>query len=189
MLMKTRGSNAQADWDSCKLARNECLNIIKHAKRAFYSNCFENKHRKFKGDGENNQIIDKCKEVLYLYVNLDDGSNEQVAETFNDYFTLIGNELRMLMLQQVFDISKLKTFVSSRKSDAVNFCISSIDDSFILENLHSMKGSKAAGFDKISARMLKIAALVIVPSLAKLMNISIRSKQQKLARYINLEIV
>ena len=38
-----------------------------------------------------------------------------------------------------------------------------------------MKCSKAAGFDKISVRMLKIAAPVIVPSLAKLMNISISS--------------
>ena len=42
-------------------------------------------------------------------------------------------------------------------------------------NLHSMKGSKVAGFDKISTRMLKIAEPVIVPSLAKLMNISISS--------------
>ena len=38
-----------------------------------------------------------------------------------------------------------------------------------------MKCSKTAEFDKISVRILKIAAPVIVPSLAKLMNISISS--------------
>ena len=108
-------------------------------------------------------------------MNLGDHSNEPVAEMFNDYFTSIANELKMLMPQQEFDISKLKSFVPLRKPDAVNFCIPPIVESFILQNLHSMKCSKAAGFDKISVRMLKIAAPVIVPSLAKLMNISISS--------------
>ena len=42
MLLKiARLSNAKADWDSYKLARNKCVNIIKHVKRAFYSNCLE----------------------------------------------------------------------------------------------------------------------------------------------------
>ena len=106
------------------------------------------KQRKFKG------AVEKKSDIC---MNLDDYSNDHVAETFNDYFTSIANELRMLMPQQEFDISELKRFVSLRKPDAVNFCIPPIDESFILENLHSMKVSKAAGFDKISARMLKVA--------------------------------
>ena len=57
MLLKiARRANAKADWDSYKLARNKCVNIIKHAKRAF-----------FKGDVENNQIINEYKEVGCLY--------------------------------------------------------------------------------------------------------------------------
>ena len=41
-----------------------------------------------------------------ICMNLDDHSNGHVVETFNDYFTSIANELRTLMPQQEFDISK-----------------------------------------------------------------------------------
>ena len=114
MLLKTAGrSNVKADWDTYKLARNKCVNIIER-------NCFE----KYKG---NSKAMWKTIKSLMsarksdICMNLDDHSNEQVVETFNDYFASIPNKLRMLMPQQLYDVSKLKTFVSSRKSDAVNF--------------------------------------------------------------------
>ena len=46
---------------------------------------------------------------------------------------------------------------------------------FVLDTLLSLSPNKATGVDKISARMLKIAAPIIAPSLCKLMNCSIRA--------------
>ena len=94
MLLKiARRSNAKADWDSYKLARNKCVNIIKHEKRAFYSNCFEENKGNSKAMWKTIKSLMSTKKSD-VCMNLGDHSNEHEAETFNDYFTSIDASAR-----------------------------------------------------------------------------------------------
>ena len=95
-----------------KFAGNKCVNIIKHPKCAFYSNCFEKNKGNSKAMWKTIKSLMSTKKSVCM--NLGDYSDEHVVEKFNDYFTSVANELKMLMLQQEFDISKLKSFISSK---------------------------------------------------------------------------
>ena len=57
----------------------------------------------------------------------------------------------------------------------VKFVIPPMSKGFFVDNLRSLSVNKAMGVDKLSARMLKIASPIIAPSVAKLMNISLKS--------------
>ncbi|KAL9956690.1 hypothetical protein ACROYT_G038209 [Oculina patagonica] len=71
-----------------------------------------------------------------------------------------------------FDISKLRNYVSSRKDASNTFSIPPITESKIIDCLKNISSNKASGIDNISARMLKLAAPIIAPSIAKLTNCS-----------------
>ena len=45
----------------------------------------------------------------------------------------------------------------------------------VLDALKDIKSHKATGIDNINARLLKVAALIIVPSVTKIMNLSLAS--------------
>lgn len=53
--------------------------------------------------------------------------------------------------------------------------LTELEESFVLQQLASLKANKAIGLDKISARLLKRSANTIAPSITKLLNLSIRT--------------
>ena len=69
-----------------------------------------------------------------------------------------------------FDMSKLINFVCSKKDNNVLFSIPPITESKVIGWLKSINLHKACGIDKLSPRMLKLAAPIIAPSIAKLIN-------------------
>ena len=71
-----------------------------------------------------------------------------------------------------FDISKLQKFVITRKDASITFSIPPITESKIIDCLKNISSNKASGIDNISARVLKLAAPIIAPSIAKLINYS-----------------
>ena len=66
---------------------------------------------------------------------------------------------------------------SISKHPLFQFELTDLDQSFVPEKLLSLKTNKAIGLDKISARLLKISAHTIAPSVVKLLNLSIRTGQ------------
>ena len=67
-------------------------------------------------------------------------------------------------------MSKLINFVCSKKDNNVLFSIPPITESKVIGWLKSINLHKACGIDKLSPRMLKLAAPIIAPSIAKLIN-------------------
>ena len=65
-------------------------------------------------------------------------------------------------------MSKLINFVRSSTENNVLFSIPPITDVKVIDCLQSISSHKASGIDKVSPRMLKLAAPIIAPSIAKL---------------------
>ena len=69
-------------------------------------------------------------------------------------------------------MSKLINFVRSKKENNVLFSMPPITEVKVIDCLQSISSHKASGIDKLSPRMLKLAAPIIAPSIAKLINYS-----------------
>ena len=66
-------------------------------------------------------------------------------------------------------------FIRSRKSPDTSYVIPSITSAQVLTMLQKLAPHKAAGIDKISSQLLRIAAPVIAPVVARLINFSFSS--------------
>ena len=174
-LLKTaRRSNTEADWALYRTERNKAVNMIKSARSKYYKNCFEQKSGDSRAmwktikslSGLRNKGQAKCGVV---------NDDQSAADKFNQHFVSIADKLRSLLKKVPIDFTRLKNFVRSRKDPDVKFNIPPVTKAFALDTLLSLSPNKATGVDKISARMLKIAAPIIAPSLCKLMNCSIRA--------------
>ena len=69
-------------------------------------------------------------------------------------------------------MSKLINFLRSKKDNNVFFSIPPITEVKVIDCLQSISSYKASGIDKLSPRMFKLAAPIIAPSIAKLINYS-----------------
>ena len=93
-----------------------------------------------------------------------------MASEFNSPFSSVADKLRSLLPQTNFDMSKLINFVRSKKDNNVLVSIPPITEVKVIDFLQSISSHKASGIDKLSPRMLKLAAPIIAPSIAKLIN-------------------
>ena len=98
-------------------------------------------------------------------------TSQSIASSMNSLFASIGRILASRI--QTSDLS----LNSISKHPLFQFELTELDQSFVLEQLLSLKANKAIGLDKISARLLKISAHTIAPSVVKLLNLSIRTSQ------------
>ena len=97
----------------------------------------------------------------------------QIPNAFNKYFIELGDEL-------CNDIPPSVTipedyFLDFECPTNTLSYFKEISETEILKLLHGLSASKASGMDQISARILKIASHVIVPSLTSIFNQSIRT--------------
>ena len=97
---------------------------------------------------------------------------EEMADQFNSYFTTVAEKLRSQLSNTPCDLSKLFSFVKSRKDPEVQFSIPAITSSQIGRIILKISPNKTSGIDKISARFLRMAAPAISDSLAKIINLS-----------------
>ena len=171
LLKIATASDYLQGWETYKLARNKATNVIKSAKRKFYSNCFEENKDNAKGIWKTiktlTSINNKKTEMPFKC--------RKSADDFNNHFASIANCLRSRLPNFSFDRSKLEHFVLSRKEPEVEFSIPVISPGFVFDSLRCLNANKATSMDKLSAQMLKVAAPEIAQSLAKLMNYSIKS--------------
>ena len=152
--------------------RNKATNSIKSAKFKFSNNCFEKEKGNSKGIWK---IIKSLTGANNRKPNTVKNKDSTTADQFNSHFASVAERLRSLLPSIPFDMTKLVHFVLSRKDLEVEFSIPLLSKGYIIDNLRALNPKKAMGVDKFSARILKIAAPVIAPFIAKLMNRSIES--------------
>ena len=95
-----------------------------------------------------------------------------IAEVFDKHFTGLTESLVDKTATQ-FNSKTLKSFVSKRNTSDVKPASPTITPNQAKNLIEAIPSGKATGMDGVSARILKIAAPAIVPSLAKLVNICI----------------
>ena len=99
--------------------------------------------------------------------------NDETSEAFNDFFINIGPRLA-----SDFDVTRLSsnnvnTYLKLPDSNSPSFHFTHIPVENVLMTLRYLKVSKSAGTDKIPAKMLRVAADVIAPSLTFIFNLSL----------------
>ena len=94
----------------------------------------------------------------------------EMAECFNAYFSTIVDKLRDGLHQIMFDFSKLSNFVKSHKDPNVIFSVPTITSVEVNKIILPISPDKAAGIDKTAARLLRLVAPPVAPSIAKLIN-------------------
>ena len=97
---------------------------------------------------------------------------KEMANHFNSYFSPIADKLRDTILHSPLDRSKLINFVESRKDPTDLFSVPDISSAQFYTMIMKIGPHIALGIDKISAWLVRIAAPVIAPSVAKLINLS-----------------
>ena len=97
--------------------------------------------------------------------------DENISEAFNEFFINIGPKLA----SEVRNLStnKIETFLEDHVVTFPSFHFSTIPVENVLNTLRRLNVSKGTGLDKIPAKMLRIAADKITPSLTYIFNLSI----------------
>jgi hypothetical protein len=111
-------------------------------------------------------ILDKLKIKNLKIDGREVDDKTEMAEQFNTYFSTVAEKIRRHLSTVPFDLFKLVNFVKSRKNDQeVNFSVPVITISQVIKTIMKINPHKASGIDKISARLLRIAAPIIAPSI------------------------
>ena len=98
---------------------------------------------------------------------------EEIAEAFNDYFVNIGPNLANECPGQ--SSTNDTSFLDFCEWNSEEFSFDKISVQNVALTLKSLKASKATGLDKIPAKILKVAADSIAPSLTFIFNLSLSS--------------
>ncbi|XP_033096783.1 uncharacterized protein LOC117101027 [Anneissia japonica] len=101
--------------------------------------------------------------------NKDLSSDYDIANAFNKHFITIGSDIKKGLYAS--PIEKDKPTINP----PAIFYLPEVDEEFVYTEISKMSINKAFGFDEISPNMLKLANLIIVPSLTYIINLSLHS--------------
>ena len=140
-----------SDWDNYKGARNKVVNMITSAKYKFYNKCFDNSKNNSKNIWKTIKTLmgDNTKSSRIADAMDHDDSGYCHVDKFNKHFASVADQLRNLLPDVTFDISKLECFVLSRKDPEVKFTIPPVTKASVLDSLIGLKTNKAMGLDNL----------------------------------------
>ena len=155
--------------------RNRITSLIQDSKSATYKDKIEEGKgdpksiwKIFKEFGASNKKTDN-NGILGLQINEKLVSDDtELAGVFNDYFINIAANLKEPI--ENTDLSKLKSYISSKVSDNFQFELPNIDENFVLNFLSTLNVSKATGLDGVGPRLLKLSSGIIAKSLTVFAN-------------------
>ena len=169
-LRKARASSSPYHWNMYKKLRN----YSNHEDRRLKSEHFRNLIEENKSDS--NQMwkalkqtlpSKNCSEVKAIKVKKKFFHHpREIAEALNKHFSTIGQKLANAMCPSSEEVLVEPTSKSK-------FSLNHVSTEFVARQLRGLKTNKAAGLDKISARLLKDSADIISPVLQYLINLSI----------------
>ena len=103
---------------------------------------------------------------------------QTISNVFNQHFTSLIDTFNTNSIA-LTDCEKLSNFVDKNSSPGIFYKIPYVSHGFVFKYMYlcKIKTSKATGFDKISARFLKLFAPYITDSIVRLCNLSIRKNR------------
>ena len=165
------------DWSAYRTSRNLVNKEVRLAKKRFY----QSRINEASGDQKAtwkvlNDLLGKKSCVTKINeLKSDCGvtitNPEDIADYMNKHFAAIGPNLASKIQVNEDNITPTE-FLTEKDS---SFNLKKVDASSVLKSLTGVKINKATGIDKISNKILKIAAPVIYKNLTDLFNLSITS--------------
>ena len=173
-LMKERDKAKKLAWkrkdknlmDKYRKLRNKVTAEVKKLKKKYYADKLENTEQ---------NPVQAWKTLKSMLPNntttneMQTGDEEQMSNTFNNFFANIGKELSTAVPVLHDD----NMFTPSVTSCERKFEIQKVSESDILTEIKRLKNKNSMGLDGISAKILKLSAEEITPSLTYLVNRSI----------------
>ncbi|CAB4007916.1 Hypothetical predicted protein [Paramuricea clavata] len=171
----------EEDWRLYKSSRNVANTALRSAKRDYYANKFTNNKQnpKYAWRTINDILGRNRKQTTINEIKLPGKtvtSTDELVDIFNDHFSNIGPKLAE-SIPNDSDVS-FRDFITQQKSKTKNsFSFRPVSVTLVYTLLVNLSTTKATGMDKISAKILQVAAPVIAPSLTEIFNMSIDSDQ------------
>ena len=183
-------TKTETDWSNYKKIRNQVNVDLRNAKKNYYSSKIANqKHNLKKAWKSINELLGKQKKQskvneIKLGENILNNPRD-IAEGFNNYFSNIGPDLAS---QIQTSTSNFETYVKIATSEFAAFQHTTVDN--VHQLLSRISSNKATGIDKISCKMIRMAAPAIADSLTYIFNQAITlasfPDEWKIARVIPL---
>ena len=102
--------------------------------------------------------------------------SKDIAFKLNEFFASVCNQFNFGNDPANHpDLNKLKTYVESKIPSHVDFTVPYITPEEVNAFLHALDPTKATGIDGLGPRILKMAANILSPSIASLINKSIQT--------------
>ena len=187
---KAISTNLENDWFDYKTSRNKVNIELRNAKKDYYSTKIAGQkfNPKKAWKSINNLLGRQNKPTVVNEINLG-GKNfttpKDIAEGFNDYFSNIGPDLASKIDTSNYNF---ETYTKTAESEFAAF--QPVTVSHVCSLLHGLSSNKATGIDKISCKIIMIAAPAISDSLTFIFNQAITlssfPNEWKMARVIPL---
>ena len=163
-------TNHENDWLNIKTARNKVNIELRSAKKDYYSSKIAGQkiNPKKAWKSINNLLGRQNKPTVVNELNVGEQnltSPEDIAEGFNEHFSNIGPDLASKI---DYSNSNFETYVKIAQSEFAAF--QPVTVSHVSHLLHGLSNNKATGIDKISSKIIKLAAPVISDSLTLIFN-------------------
>ena len=163
-------TNHENDWLNFKTARNKVNIELRSAKKDYYSSKIAGQkiNPKKAWKSINNLLGRQNKPTVVNELNVGEQnltSPEDIAEGFNEYFSNIGPDVASKI---DYSNSNFETYVKIAQSEFAAF--QPVTVSHVSHLLHGLSNNKATGIDKISSKIIKLAAPVISDSLTLIFN-------------------
>ncbi|MCG8113294.1 MAG: reverse transcriptase family protein, partial [Candidatus Thiodiazotropha taylori] len=195
-LQKLRDNcKRQNQWAEYKKYRNKIKQLIRNAKRNFFTNSVINnqdsktiwKHLREVKNGTNPSSSQLPEELIIDDVTFTNSND--IAYKLNKYFCSIAEILNEPTDEPCeLDLSKLENFIRDKVPDEVSFKIPLITCEQVSSFINYLDTNKATGLDGLGPRIIKMLAPTILPSITMLINKSINSgvfpSQLKLAKVL-----
>ena len=183
-------TNNENDWLNLRLTRNKVNIKLRNAKKDYYSSKIAGQkfNPKTAWKSINSLLGREYKPTVVNELTVGDKNltcPEDIAEGFNEYFSNIGPEPSSKIDSSNYNF---ETYIKSAKSEFAAF--QPVTVSQISHLLHGLSGNEATGIDKISFKIIKLAAPVISDSLTLICNQAITLSsfpdEWKIARVVPL---
>ena len=170
LKIKATISKSETDWVNYKAARNQVNIKLRNAKQNYYSTKIAGQKCNPKEAWKtiNNLLGKKAKRTIVNELDMNKNilqDPQEIVEGFNEYFSNIGPNLasNIAMANCNFE-----TYVQKAKSEFTAFQPTTVTD--VTQMLSGLSNNKATGIDKISCKIIKIAAPAIADSLTYIFN-------------------
>ena len=182
-------------WSDHRKYRNKTKQLIRQAKRKYFSNSITNskdtkslwKHLRDVNNGGKTASSNLPEKLIIGNETITE--SEAVASKLNKYFASVAELLNENTSSgSSLDTNKISDFVDSKVPINTQFTIPFITPEQVLLHINTLEASKSTGLDGIGPRIIKLAAQLLSPSIAMLINKSIATgqfpSQMKLAKVL-----